>query len=487
MKKTINILDFVQNIMGAKLDYLTEISKSYWSHTGNFSVTNLSRWVLSTSKRSLERFYARPHDWFEHMGVLIISFLSRHAHFIKDFNQHWVFAGDETVDKKSGHATHGISYAYSSKAEKVIKGMSVLNISLVHRYAKLSLPFLQEQLIFPTDLTGKAAKKKASKKARKAAKSVAKQSGVPFIAAKLGRPKGSKNAPKTPTEPTEGIETEAKEEIAYTFQVLERLLDRFSQFFKERLSPYIRIKYFVGDGGFGNNTVAKIVRSKGLQLISKLQYNAALYFPFKGVYSGRGPHPKYGEKLNFDKAETQLEDYFVEEQEQKQKDGSIDRIYQIKNMLHKSFDMPLNVVVILRFDKNRVPKSHKSRVVLFSTDLEADHKTIMDIYHVRYQIEFNFRDARQFFGLSNFKNIKKPQVQNVIGYAFFMVTLSNILLFEIKHKYPESKFSIQDLKAYFRAEKYLNELLNKDEFTTSLFLNLKQNINLPIIGAINPF
>jgi putative transposase len=485
MKKTINILDLVQNIMGAKLVHLTEISKSYWSHTGNFSVTNLSRWVLSTSKRSVERFYARPHDWCEHMGVLIISFLSRHAHFIKDFNQQWVLAGDETVDKKSGHATHGIGYAYSSKAEKVIKSVSVLNISLAHRYTKLSLPFLQEQLIFPTVLTEKAAKKKASKKALKAAKKVAKQSGMPFIAAKLGRPKGSKNAPKTPVTPTKDIETEAKKEIAYTFQVLERLLDNFSQFFKERLSPFIRIKYFVGDGGFGNNTVAKIIRSKGLHLISKLQYNAALYFPFKGEYSGRGPHTKYGEKLNFDKAESQLEDHFLEEQ--KQKDGSIDRIYQIKNMLHKSFDMSLNVVVILRFDKNRVPKSHKSRAVLFSTDLEADHKTIMDIYHVRYQIEFNFRDARQFFGLSNFKNIKKQQVQNVIGYAFFMVTLSNILLFEIKHKYPESKFSIQDLKAYFRAEKYLNELLNKDEFTASLFLNLKQNINLPIVGAINPF
>ena len=150
---------------------------------------------------------------------------------------------------------------------------------------------------------------------------------------------------------------------------------------------------------------------------------AALYFLFQGEYSGRGPHPKYGEKLNFDMAESQLKGYFVEEQ--KQKDGSIDRIYQIKNMLHK--------------------------------------------YQVRYQIEFNFRDARQFFGLSNFKNIKKQQVQNVIGYAFFMVTLSNILLFEIKQKYPDSKFSIQDLKAYFRAEKYLNELLNKDELTASFF------------------
>lgn len=484
MKKTINILDLVQNIMGAKLVYLEEISKSYWSYTGTFSLTNLSRWVLCTSKRSIERFYARPHDWSEHMGILIISFFSRHVKFIKDFNQSWVLAGDETVDKKSGHATHGIGYAYSSKAEKVIKGMSVLNISLVHRYAKLSLPFLQEQLIFPTVLTKKAAEKKAKKKAQKVAKRVAKQSGLTPVSAKQGRPKGSKNKLKTDIPSPEGIKTEAKEDIAYTFQVLETLLDRFLQFFKERLSAFIQIKYFVGDGGFGNNTVAKIVRSKGLHLISKLQYNAALYFPFQGEYSGRGPRPKYGEKLNFDMAESQLKGYFVEEQ--KQKDGSIDRIYQIKNMLHKSFNMPINVVVILRFDKNRVAKSHKSRAVLFSTDLEADHKTIMDIYQVRYQIEFNFRDARQFFGLSNFKNIKKQQVQNVIGYAFFMVTLSNILLFEIKQKYPDSKFSIQDLKAYFRAEKYLNELLNKDEFTASLFLNLKQNINLPIIGAINP-
>jgi putative transposase len=485
MKKTINILEIVQNIMGAKLGYLEEISKSYWSHTGKFSITNLSRWVISMSKRGLERFYASPHDWAVHSGDLIISFLSRHISTVKGFNEHWVIGADETVDKKSGHATHGIGYAYSSKAEKVIKSVSVLNMSLIHRYAKLSLPLFQEQLIFPTVLTQKAAQKKAAKKAQKAAKKVAKQSDVEPIIPKQGRPKGSKNKPKEVVTTPEGTKIEEKQEVAYTFQVLDTLLDRFLKFVKEQLSVFIKIKYFVGDGGFGNNTVAKIVRSKDLHLISKLQYNAALYFPFQGTYSGRGPHPKYGKKLNFDTAEIDLKDYLIEEQ--KQKDGSVDRIYQIKKLLHKSFDMPLNVVIILRFDKNGVAKSHKSRAVLFSTDPEADHKTIIEIYQVRYQIEFNFRDARQFFGLSHFKNIKKQQVQNVIGYAFFMVTLSNILLFEIKQKYPNSKFSIQDLKAYFRAEKYLNELLNKDEFTASLFLNLKQKINLPMIGAINPF
>ena len=485
MKKTINILDLFQNIMGAKLAHLSEISKSYWSHTGKFSITNLSRWTLSMGKRTIERFYALPHDWTAHSVYLITSFFSRHFGIIKNFNEHWVIAADETVDKKSGHSTHGIGYAYSSKAEKVIKSISVLNGSLIHRYAKVSLPIVQEQLIFPTVLTEKATQKKAAKQAQKAAKKLAKQNGVTPVVAQKGRPKGSKNKPKTVETTPEGTIIEKKEEIAYTFKILDTLLDRFLKFYQTYLIKFIKIKYFVGDGGFGNNTVAKIIVAKELHLISKLQYNAALYFPFEGEYSGRGPHIKYGKKLNFDFAETQLKDYLVEEQ--KQKDGSIDRIYQMKNMLHKSFDMPLNVVVILRFDKNGIAKSHKSRAVLFSTDLTADHKTIMDIYQVRYQIEFNFRDARQFFGLSNFKNIKQQQVQNVIGYAFFMVTLSNILLFEIKQNYPDSKFSIQDLKAYFRAEKYLNELLNKDEFTASLFLNLKQSGNLPIVGAINPF
>ena len=72
-----------------------------------------------------------------------------------------------------------------------------------------------------------------------------------------------------------------------------------------------------------------------------------------------------------------------------------------------------------------------------------------------------------------------------IGYAFFMVALSNILIFEIKQKQPDCPISIQDPKAFFRAEKYVNELLNRDEFKQSLLLNRDSFNNFPIIGAIN--
>lgn len=475
MKNTINILEILQNIMGAKLSYLIEPSKSYWSYTGKFSITNLSRWILQMSKRRLERFYARPHDWIGHCGILVQSFLNRYAGSIKNFNRHWVLAVDETVEKKSGHATHGVGYNYSSKAEKVIRSIAVFNLSLTHRWTKISLPLIQEQLIFPTVMTEKRAKKKAAKKAQQ----LAKRTGVaPKVVQKTGRPKGSKNKSKN-------SEGGAKEEIAYTFQVLDAILGRFISLLAPLLASLISIKYVVGDGGFGNNAVAKIVRAKGFELISKLQYNAALYLPFQGEYSGSGRPKIYGDKLDYDHLEEQLKDYLVEKR--KQLDGSIDHIFHVKKMIHKSFEMPLNVVIILRFDKNGQAKSYKSRAVLFSTDLEADYNTIIDVYQVRFQIEFNFRDARQFFGLSNFKNIKKQQVLNVIGYAFFMVSLSNILIFEIKQKKPDCPLSIQDLKAFFRAEKYINELLNRHDFNASLLINRNTFDNFPIIGAINAY
>jgi putative transposase len=50
---------------------------------------------------------------------------------------------------------------------------------------------------------------------------------------------------------------------------------------------------------FGNNPCLQMVSQCGLDLISKLNCNSALYLPFDGEYRGRGPYPKYGEKINY--------------------------------------------------------------------------------------------------------------------------------------------------------------------------------------------
>jgi putative transposase len=548
MKKTINILEVFQKILGAKLSHLSDMVKGNWAYTGHFSLTNVSRWFVGGSLRSLERFYAKGQEWSLYSFELLLGLVVRHIH---DLGSSWVLLVDETVDKKAGKHTHGVGYHYSSKEEGVIKSIALLNLSVCHQLSGLSLPLQQEQLLFSSE---KRSAKPVSESNVPLERPILSEAAIPngesVAAPKAGRPKGSKNKSQTggqsdatccpsvsnsknsllpkakgrpkgsknkvkavsselksPPEVSKRLQKDAKgvqavsnpsgkkkagrpkgsknkikdpaieEPIAYTFQVLARMLDSFVLLFLPQLRRFFPISYVVADGGFGNNTVAVMVLARGFHLISKLQYNAALYLPFEGEQSGSGRPTKYGLKIDVQNVPLQ---YRVETVVQK--NGDTWEFFQISKVLHKSFEMPLNVVFILKYDK----KGHfKGNVVLFSTDLKANFKKIMDYYQIRFHVEFNFRDARQFFGLSHFKNIKEQQVTNVIGNAFFMTTLSNILLFEIKQIHPTASLSIQDLKAFFRAEKYLTELLNMDEFKSSVFFNLKNLQNMPIIGAIN--
>lgn len=80
-----------------------------------------------------------------------------------------------------------------------------------------------------------------------------------------------------------------------------------------------------------------------------------------------------------------------------------------------------------------------------------------DYYTLRFQIEFNFRDAKQFWGLEDFMNIKHTPLTNAANLAFFMVNLSSILR---QRWHPlQPAFSILDLKAHCRALKYVTETL----------------------------
>lgn len=61
----------------------------------------------------------------------------------------------------------------------------------------------------------------------------------------------------------------------------------------------IPIAYAVFDGAFGHNNALQMVRQCEIHIISKLQYNSALYFPYKGTYGGSGAKRKYGDKINY--------------------------------------------------------------------------------------------------------------------------------------------------------------------------------------------
>jgi len=236
------------------------------------------------------------------------------------------------------------------------------------------------------------------------------------------------------------------------------------------------LKYVVGDGAYGNKTCCLIARQFDLELISKLNRNTALYLPYQGKYSGRGRPRKYGDKIDYQ----ELSEQYLLSDDLEQ--GIRTQVYQIAGVWTKKMPYLINVVLI---EKTFVESGKSARVILFSTDLELKAEQIIQFYALRFQIEFNFRDAKQFFGLADFKNTKQQQVENAVGLAFFMDNISSILIEQAKDKWQEENISIQDLKAYYRAEKYLEAILNTLDIDSQSILNHKQFDPIRTIGAIN--
>ena len=80
-----------------------------------------------------------------------------------------------------------------------------------------------------------------------------------------------------------------------------------------------------------------------------------------------------------------------------------------------------------------------------------------DEYALRFDIEFNFRDAKQFWGLEDFMNVMPTAVTNAANLALFMVDVSQVLMCQYRQDDPN--FSVLDLKAYYRGYRYVTETI----------------------------
>lgn len=138
-------------------------------------------------------------------------------------------------------------------------------------------------------------------------------------------------------------------------------------------------------------------------------------------------------------------------------DSQVEGDYRIDTyqmpLYHQDYPDLLNVVVLV---KTQLKTAKRSHLVLFSTDLDLSAAQMIDFYGLRFQIEFNFRDAKQYWGLEDFMNTTPTAVSNAVNLAFLMVNLSTVLL--KRHRQDDPHFSVLDLKSQFRARRYLDEL-----------------------------
>jgi putative transposase len=386
------------------LRQLCRVSEAMLSMTGRVTMRGLSRWTnTGGSYRTLQRFFYTPLSWLTLQGVLI-------RHHLLAPEDTILVAGDHVVVTKSGKKTYGLDRFFSSLYGKAVPGLCFLSLSLISVKRRTSYPALTEQV----------------EKAPVAPKPPTKQAS-----GSRGRPKGSKNRHRR--------DVDLSPLLRFIQTHLARLL--------QQIGEHLKVVYFLFDGEFGHNDAMQMVRQLGLHLVSKLRYNAALYFPYEGPYAGRGPRRKYGKKLDYRNLPAQhLQATSIE-------DGIKTDIYQMF-LWHKTFADLLNIVVIVKTNLQTHKTAH---VVLFSSDVTLGYALLIDYYRLRFQLEFNFRDAKQDWGLEDFMSVNERPVHNSANLALFMVNVSHTLIRPMRAQW--SGFSVNDLKAWFRGRKYVVETL----------------------------
>lgn len=397
----------------------------------------LSRWAeKGGSYRTVQRFFHKAIPW----ATLFWEFFCKH---LLDPQETYILAGDESVVTKAGEKTHGLDYFFSGLLKKTVPGLSFFTLSLIGTHRRQSFPILMRQMMRTTE-------EKAASQAKKAKESGEKR--------KKGRPKGSRNKAKA--------EVTLNPELLRIQEMVKSLL--------ETMQGVIRLSYLVMDGHFGNHPAVHMVRACGLHLISKLRHDAALYLPYSGPKPKRGPTPRLGEKVNV----RQLPDTYLKETEIK--DSFETRTYQLPLLLSE-FAQPLNIVILLRTNLTTKACSH---VILFSSDLDLAYHKLIDFYSLRFQIEFNFRDAKQFWGLEDFMNVSEVAVTNAANLSLFMVDISQVLMCEYRQNDPD--FSILDLKAHYRGYRYVSETIKMLPQMPDSNLVLQLFSKVAALGRIHP-
>ena len=407
---------------------LKVISQTLLVMTGRITMLGISRWAnKGGSYRTVQRFFAKDIPWYSLNWAIASTYLKQSGVI--------VIAGDATTVTKSGKKTFGLGRFFSSIYSRAVPGIAFQTLSLIDVENRRSWPMLVKQILPKPKQKKKTASKNKNQKRGK------------------GRPKGSKN------------KNHRKVELNAEMTQVQIMLQNLLKLVGNTINPI----YFVYDGAFGNNAAVQMARQVGLHLISKLRCNSALHFKWNGEYSGKGRPPIYGDRVDYSNISTAYLKSTTK------KNSILTRVYHFI-AIHEKFADPLNIVIII---KKNVKTGKVARVILFSSDLELEWEKIIDYYRLRFQIEFNFRDAKQHWGLEDFMAVKEQSVFNAANLSLWMVNVSQAMLI------TSGEASVLDLKSRYHGIRYAQELFKILPKNTKP-INIIQLFNeLPILGRIH--
>ena len=313
---------------------------------GKANFTNLSRYGeysersgSPATQRTYRRQYQKSFDFIPFHAQTIAAAIEP--------SREQIAAIDCSFISKSGKQTWGVDNFYNGSISKSQKGLEISVIAVVDMLAHQGYTLSVKQTAKTDRQSTPLAQPTANKKRKSKSKSKSKPKAEPVIS--------------------------------------ERVKGYLEQLKTTRSHLPAAVKYLAADSFYSKKSVVDGVVNLDLHLVSKLRIDADLRYCYTGDRKPKGAPRKYDGKVD-------LSDLSRLEFGGELANGT--KIYS-QVVWHVSLKRKIRIVYLVdqrNSDKQRV-------ALLFSTDTTLDSLRLYEYYKSRFQIEFIFRDAKQFTGL----------------------------------------------------------------------------------------
>ena len=221
----------------------------------------------------------------------------------------------------------------------------------------------------------------------------------------------------------------------------------------------LNVTYLAADAYYSKVKFVSQVAEAGLHLIGKLRVDANLTWLYEGEYTGVGRPKKFDGKVNFTKL-TRFDQV-----------GRLnDKVTVYSKIVYsQNFKRKIRLVMLSWYNGKKM-----ARALLYSTDILLDAMTLIKYYKARFQIEFLFRDAKQYTGLTHCQSLRKEAINMQVNAS---LTALNLLKLEDRQEKSTSEASVISIASWKR-RKFNEHLMDR------LFDELGLNVNCKKILAI---
>ena len=194
-----------------------------------------------------------------------------------------------------------------------------------------------------------------------------------------------------------------------------------------------QVKCAVGDAFYSKKSFVDSVVKTGLSFVGKLRTDANLRMLYEGPRSNKAGRPKrYADKVDWN----DLSAWTVELSDER-------CTIQSACVNSPSLKRDLRVVCITWF----VSEGKTRREVLFCTDVSMLAMEVIECYRARFEMEFPFRDGKQFAGLMDCQSRQKEALEFHWNASFLVTSLTRAQqLLDFAGDMDDFVFSMEDSK-----------------------------------------